>query len=345
MSIENSIMEGLEGELPFVLYRKENESEVTGYFQQSANNALEESMHGPGFVFAPFNNAETPLFIPFDAAIKLIFEIEKPNPIQTNVDVELGTKIKSKDHINLVKKGIDFIKNSDCRKVVLARKENTKVKGLNVASTFLKLCSNYPNAYVYIWYHPKSGIWMGATPERLLSLQNNKFNVMALASTQEYEGSLDVEWGEKEQQEHQFVVDYITDKIQDYSIEVSRTYTVKAGNLLHLRADINGVISSESNMLNPLIKALHPTPATCGLPKELAKEFIIKNEGFNREFYTGYLGEIYSNSADLYVNLRCMKVSKDLVSIFVGGGITKDSKPEKEWLETVAKAKVMRRVL
>jgi len=112
---------------------------------------------------------------------------------------------------------------------------------------------------------------------------------------------------------------------------------------------------------------LHPTPAVCGLPKDAAKQFILKNENYNREFYTGFLGEINiktsisrnSNSrnvennayaavktvSNLYVNLRCMQISNQEAIIYVGGGITKDSNVEAEWEETVQKALVIKKVL
>ena len=48
---------------------------------------------------------------------------------------------------------------------------------------------------------------------------------------------------------------------------------------------------------------------------------------------------------ELYVNLRCMKLTAGIASIFVGGGITKDSIPEQEWQETIAKSKTMLGIL
>lgn len=116
-----------------------------------------------------------------------------------------------------------------------------------------------------------------------------------------------------------------------------------------------------------LVKAIHPTPAVCGFPKEAAKRFILQNENYNREFYTGYLGELnfqeikkrnvnrrnvenraytsVKRVSDLYVNLRCMKVNGNQAFIFVGGGITKDSNAEAEWEETVNKTQTMKNVL
>ena len=112
--------------------------------------------------------------------------------------------------------------------------------------------------------------------------------------------------------------------------------------------------------LDNLINKLHPTPAVCGLPKEEAKDFILKNEGYHREFYTGFLGELNmpaeegikdNKSTSLFVNLRCMKIQphskggNNSAIVYIGGGITKDSDPENEWKETVAKSEVMKKVL
>jgi isochorismate synthase len=74
------------------------------------------------------------------------------------------------------------------------------------------------------------------------------------------------------------------------------------------------------------------------LPKELATEFILANEQYNRSYYAGFLGEFNSqNTTDLFVNLRCFEIEKNSVTLYVGCGITKDSSPEKEYVETKMK--------
>lgn len=345
MSISKYIEENLKNELPFVLYRKGGMKEGKAYFQNNMTKEESLKIDTPKFVFAPFNNQQKTLSIPIEAAKEEVFESETDDKQSDGKQTEKYEESEMDSHVRMVENGIQTILDSDLKKVVLARKENVPVENFDVLKTFNKMCARYPNAFVYLWYHPDSEIWMGATPERLITLKDNKFEVMALAATQVYNNTMAVSWGIKEQEEHQFVVDYISDKISEFHIDISDTYTVKAGSLLHLRADITGKVLKDSEGLKTLINRLHPTPATCGLPKELAKDFILNNENFNREYYTGFLGEVHSDSADLYVNLRCMKVEGDLVSIYVGGGITRDSVPEKEWLETVAKSKVMRNVL
>jgi isochorismate synthase len=230
---------------------------------------------------------------------------------------------------------------------VVSRKENLKSSNFNLLNSYKKMLQLYPNAMVYLWFHPQVGCWTGASPERLIHCENQKFKTMALAGTQTYVDTIDVVWEKKEKEEQQFVTDYILKKIKGVvnNIEVTKPYTAKAGNLLHLRTDIYGDLQ-DKNALEQLIFKLHPTPAICGVPKDSATQFILENEGYNRTFYAGYLGESHiNNETNLYVNLRCMQITNTNISIYVGGGITAESNAEKEWGETVNKAEVMKKVL
>jgi isochorismate synthase len=173
---------------------------------------------------------------------------------------------------------------------------------------------------------------------------------VALAGTQLYAN--EIVWQTKEKDEQKYVTDFITENLKQFSntIEVSEPKTVQAGNLVHLKTDISATISKENN--GKIIRKLHPTPAVCGLPKDEAKAFILENEGYNREFYTGFLGELNidfttfrTENSDLFVNLRCMKIENNCAKLFVGCGITKDSNPEKEFFETVNKTQTLKRVL
>lgn len=191
---------------------------------------------------------------------------------------------------------------------------------------------------------------------------------MALAGTQDFKGSLDVVWQDKEKQEQQLVTDFIIDHLKS-SVErftVSDVETVKAGNLLHLRTMISAQLKAQTS-LKDIIESIHPTPAVCGLPKLASKQFILNNETYKREYYTGFLGElnlettiaprsgrrnienrayaVVRNSTQLYVNLRCMQIKNQQALIYVGGGITESSNPEKEWEETVSKSLVVKSVL
>jgi isochorismate synthase len=344
--------------LPFVIYSKPNKNSLVGLFQKNDHLYFAENFTERGFVFAPFDGSQM-LLIPKEESVKwevpLVFFEENDDPaIVSSEDLE------SKAHFEtLVQKGINAIQKGFLNKVVLSREEIVDVSHFDLVSVFTKLLQTYPTAFTYCWFHPKIGLWMGATPERLLKASKNKFNTMALAGTQTFEGTKEVVWQKKEIEEQQFVTDFILENLKDKTSEViiSSPYTLKAGNLLHIKTDIEGVINEESN-LKQVVSILHPTPAVCGLPKDKAKAFIFENEGYDRSYYSGFLGELNKGRAgeqnektDLFVNLRCMQIEiaseaiKTKAHLYMGCGITKDSIPEKEWKESVNKSMTMKRVL
>ena len=337
--------------LPFVVFRKPNESSMKAYIQKNDELNHLNSFEEEGFVFAPFNTNDSKVVFPIDKCNILTSEISEKYFLEmkgnkSNFNVVPSEKSKQ-EYIRLVQKGIDFIKNKKADKVVLSRKEIIECDAIDVINIFKKILNNYKNAFVYLWFHPSVGLWMGATPERLIQVNKGKFKTMALAGTQLYKNSIEVVWEDKERREQQFVTDFILENIKGTieSIKTSNAYTIKAGNLLHLRTDISGILK-DTDLLENLISSLHPTPAVLGLPKNRAAKFIKENEGYDRAYYAGYLGELNINSTtNLFVNLRCMQLHKNTASIYIGGGITKESNSNKEWEETVARAEVMKKVL
>lgn len=355
----------IDNKLPFVAYRKPNESFVKGLLQNDNTLYVIDDFSEQGFVFAPFDDKNQSILLPFDVCQDIKSEYHSLDIDQKKTDSSI-LKEEQQQHIKLVEKGIEAITLGDFQKVVLSRKETVDLKGKSVFQLFVNMLDSYPDAFVYCWFHPKVGLWLGATPETLIKVDNNRLFTMALAGTQVYEGDLNVSWGEKEQEEQQIVTNFIVEQLKPLTkdISLSKVHTVRAGNLLHLQTQIS--TKFEGN-LKPVIQALHPTPAVCGLPKEKTKRFILNNENYKRTFYSGFLGELnlkmtktrnqnkrnVENNAftfiktcsDLYVNLRCMEIVNGTANIFVGGGITKDSNPKDEWDETVAKSLTMKKVL
>jgi isochorismate synthase len=340
---------------PFVVFRKSDENLLTAYVQQTKELHELNSFDDAGFVFAPFDPKEKRVLFPFnecDSFSTTIHEIDFSGNDEIFIQKTQFTNSEKwasleEKHISLVQKGIDFIKDKKAEKIVLSRKETLECTNLNVLNTFKKMLKDYKNAFVYLWFHPAVGLWMGATPERLLTVENGNFKTMALAGTQKYNGATKVIWQKKEKQEQQYVTEFMLKNLNEFveSLEFTAPFTVQAGNLVHLRTDISGKLKSD-NSLEKLINALHPTPAVCGLPKTVAATFILQHEGYERAYYSGYLGELNkNNNTSLFVNLRCMQLENNLASLYVGGGITADSNPENEWEETVSKAEVMKKVL
>lgn len=330
--------------LPFVIYNKPNSSELIGLFQQKNDLFLVNDFTEKGFVFAPFEGNSIVLIPENDS--ETIIEDWKPGNV-SHYNKTYAPDFSAKNvHELLVTKAIEAIQEEQFQKVVLSRKEIADKPDLDWISVFEKVLNNFPNAFTYCWHHPKIGLWMGAFSERLLLVENQQFQTMALAGTQPFLGTEEVIWQEKEREEQEFVTDYIVNnlKYEVSEISVSNPYTIKAGNLLHIKTDISGNIGKNAD-LKQLISVLHPTPAVCGFPAQEAKKFILENENYDREFYSGYLGELnYNNKTDLFVNLRCVQIKNKQVHFYMGGGITKDSVPEKEWTETVNKSLTMKKM-
>ncbi|GAA4809420.1 chorismate-binding protein [Litoribaculum gwangyangense] len=358
--------------LPFVVYRKPNDDRFFCLLQSSEDLFFTEDFTDQGFVFSPFDESKKTILIPLHVSEKLsskkITDMDLSIPEKAGIQNSQSLDLEKEFHMNLIKKGVETINTSDLKKVVLSRKEKINLSNSYPISIFKKLYNRYKSAFVYCWYHPKVGLWLGATPETLLKIEGKQFSIMALAGTQDYKGTLNVVWQNKEKQEQQYVTDFIVDNLKPCveNIKISDVETVKAGNLLHLKTMISAHLKSDVQ-LKQIIKVLHPTPAVCGLPQLEAKQFIIKHESYDREYYTGFLGELNfettsgsrlgrrnienraytmtKKSTQLYVNLRCMQIKKQEAIIYVGGGITESSNPESEWQETVSKSLVIKNVL
>lgn len=338
-----------EKNLPFVLYSMPNTNTIHGVFQNTLTPIIAENPFEDSFVLAPFNAAEQLFQISIPASVVVrCDEIPKVSINESIAAIEERQEDKIA-HLRLVKSAIQKIKTGSAQKIVVSRKKELPLQEFNVQKLCDSLFSQHTTAFRYIWYHPETHIWCGATPEVLIETKDSNFSTMALAGTQQLHGKSIIFWEKKEKNEQQWVVDAIVDNLLDKTtaLTVSKTQTHIAGNLAHLKTDIRGVLQTNKYALKNVIDALHPTPAVCGTPKKRAQVFILENEGYNREFYAGFLGvsNTTKNETNLFVNLRCVKIEASKATLYAGGGITIDSDPEDEWEETHNKLQTMAKVL
>jgi len=329
--------------LPFVLYQLPNKDVVKGVFQENSDVNYTTSFTETGFVFSPFKANKAVLLVS-NKVSETLYEPETT----VNKDFLLTDTDAKTAHIDLINNAIEKIKNGVFEKIVLSRKLEVTTKK-DEFQIFQELLNSYPNAFKYLWYHPNIGMWIGATPETLLKVKADSFTTTSLAGTLPVIDAQPAAWTAKEINEQQLVTDYIVSNLKEKvnSITAAPTTTVKAGKLWHLKSVITGTKSKETH-LGQILEILHPTPAVCGIPKVIAQEYIMQNEGYDRAFYTGFLGELnYKKTArtNLFVNLRCMKFQNKKATLFVGGGITSDSNAEKEWKETQYKSRTMLNLL
>lgn len=263
--------------------------------------------------------------------------------------VKAGTK---EDYLNLVQKGIDAIQKSTFKKVVLSRKKVIDLRpDFDVIDSFMGLCEAYPGAFVNLYQLPGNSLWMGATPELLISQSNEGiFKTVSLAGTQQAEpdsNPLEIGWTQKEIEEQAMVGRYIIDcfkKIRLREFDENGPKTVRAANLYHLKSEyiVNTNEINFPQLGSVMLKLLHPTSAVCGTPKESSLKFILDEENYHRSFYAGFIGPVnFNNESNLFVNLRCMQIIGDQGILYAGGGITEHSDREKEWQETEMKCRTL----
>lgn len=324
-----------------------------------------------GFVFSPFHNenGKKNFFIEAQWVCSSEGESENqhlPNEFSKKFEKELFDEIvetepkaiqyelapySEKDYCSLVEEAVGYIGAGNCQKIVVSRRQKVYFsQNPNLVGWFEALCKTYPQAHISLVSIPDVGVWIGASPEVLVSLDKNQvFRTMALAATQAYRGGdlSQATWTQKEIEEQALVSRYIINtfkKIRLREFEEDGPKTVMAGNLIHLRTDFWVDLKQVDfpHLLPTMLELLHPTSAVCGMPKAESLEFILMNEGYNREFYSGFLGQVnFRQETHLFVNLRCMQVLGKEAFLYAGGGITAHSNPQKEWQETIYKMQTL----
>lgn len=319
------IQYNFKNQIPFAIYRKPQQQEVFYIKEESGKNT---------FVFSSFNRQQK-LKIAYNSKNKVdiqsfLGELKLPETVLQQVS------ISSEIYKEKIRKIIEYIQQGNAEKVVFSRPILLS-QSIDLLKTYQAFLENYTHAFCYIWYHPKSGVWLGATPETLTHIQGTELNTMSLAGTK----IANQEWTIKEIKEQEVVSNYIIEQINPLvaSYKISEIKTIQSGAIQHLQTEITAILHSKN--YTEIIQKIHPTPAVCGVPVTVAQAYIQQNEGYNRTFYTGFLGEWNEESVELYVNLRCAQVTSSQVQLYVGGGINALSEPEKEWRETEWKAETI----
>lgn len=343
----------------FAIYRIPGEEEPRFVMQASGSARLlytiEELNEQQGFVIAPFRaSRECPIVLirrdystlpdysPTDY-IRMDLEFHSN---ENKIPFERNTK---DNYMYCFDSFIKPLQEKTLDKLVLSRSLTLGRKaGFSPAKAFYKACKQYIRSYVYLCHTPETGTWLGGTPEIILSGEKGEWHTVALAGTQPLQnGALPIYWDEKNKREQQLVSNYIHDQLGSLGIRstMKGPYSARAGALCHLKSDFHFKLDDNCK-LGSLLNLLHPTPAVCGLPKEEAYRFILKHEGYDRRYYSGFIGWLNPEGrTDLYVNLRCMNITPDTSTLYAGGGLLSSSELNDEWLETEAKLQTMQSLL
>jgi isochorismate synthase len=371
----------LASELPVALWRLPNTKEVQAVVAAQVEKNL-PSMEGPqqGFAFCPFQNAATApnTFLPADLYFSgkpdaspqtgqkqlptrfwtAIGKTSQNNSLQGTWPSHSAGPVKSiaRDAFEqTVATAVKAMQAGCLEKVVLSRTKTLPLfEGFDLLQSFNQLTRLYPTAFVSLVAIPGLGTWLGASPELLVQVDRHKvFRTVALAGTQPITDELtpaDAIWRQKEIEEQALVQRYIVScfrhlRLREY-VEMGPR-TVRAGNLLHLRTDFSAAMDEVGfpKLGTQMLELLHPTSAVGGMPKAAALQKINQLEIHERRYYSGFLGPVQlGEETNLFVNLRCVELGQDTVTAYAGAGMTADSNPAKEWVETELKMQTVLRL-
>ncbi|TVT43464.1 isochorismate synthase [Hymenobacter setariae] len=263
------------------------------------------------------------------------------------------------EYTALVELGVAAIEARTVGKVVSSRAARRPLPpGFDPLAAFQELCRQYERAFVSLVSVPGVGTWLGASPEVLAEVTaDGLFHTMALAGTQPLLHGLrpqDAIWRQKEIEEQALVSRYIVNcfkqlRLREYQETGPRT-TV-AGELLHLRTDFEvdlKNVPAPASLGTDMLRLLHPTSAVGGMPRTAALEFLARHEGYDRAYYSGFLGPVNVAApgvSRLFVNLRCLQLRTNEAILYAGTGLTVDSDPAREWQETEYKMRTAAAVL
>ncbi|PWV93786.1 isochorismate synthase [Paenibacillus cellulosilyticus] len=264
-----------------------------------------------------------------------------------------------------VQQAIDRLRSGEMSKVVLSRALDLTSTNITIPIGQLlhSLARHNSHGYTFAVDLPKDhggqghsssqNVLIGASPELLVRKTGNRVisNPLAGSAPRSKDPVEDRRIGEallssvKDLHEHAVVIEAVAEALRPFcrSLDVPNLPSlIQTETMWHLSTVVQGELLDPSISSLALAAALHPTPAVCGTPMELAREAIGQIEPYDRGFYTGMVG--WSDAAgngEWIVTIRCAEVYEHSLRLYAGAGIVSDSTPEGELAETSAKFRTM----
>lgn len=243
----------------------------------------------------------------------------------------------------------DLIKSNVFDKIVMAREERLTTDYQAKPTKLLHhLRKDYPDCYSFLYQINDQAVFIGCTPEKLLSVESDRLYTDGLAgsisrgktATQDELLSRKLLSSGKDLSEHQYVVDSILEKLERYSSDIDypdQPGIRKYANVQHLYTPITASLQNATDVI-ALLQKLHPTPAVGGYPQEQALPYIQELEQIERGWYAGPIGWLnHKGRSEFAVAIRSGLIQPNKVRFYAGCGIVEGSDPEAEWKETELK--------
>jgi menaquinone-specific isochorismate synthase len=219
-----------------------------------------------------------------------------------------------------------------------------------------KLRSRYADCQTFSIQTEQGQGFIGASPERLLQVQDRWLTADALAGSAPRGRTVaeDALLGQrllestKDIHEHQVVLAFIRSRLQQLGVRpqlTSPAHLLQLPNIQHLRTLVNAELPKSLPLL-AVLAALHPTPAVAGTPQERTEKYLQDYEPFDRHLYAAPLGWIdHRGNGHFTVGIRSAFVQGNHLRLYAGAGIVAGSDPHKEWAEVQLKLQTLLQAL
>ncbi len=247
-----------------------------------------------------------------------------------------------------VARAVELIRAGHMRKIVLAREVQVHAPApYDPAAIFGVLREQFPSCYVFCAGRGDAAL-IAASPELLLRREGQRVSTLALAasSRRSADPAVDAHLGEQllrdrsYREEHAIVAQRIVRLLQPHAVWVASApepELARIANIQHLATPIRAQLAAPIEAL-ALAGLMHPTPAVGGEPLAASEPLIPALEGLDRGWYLGPVGWTDgAGDGEFCVALRCALLEGRVARCYAGGGIVRDSVPERELAETEVK--------
>ena len=257
---------------------------------------------------------------------------------------------------SLIKKAKNYIQKGDIFQVVLSQRFERKINKRPI-EIYNHLRKSNPSPFMFYFNYEDFSI-LGSSPEILVRLRKGEVTIRPIAGTRprgrtmsednKYEADLLKD--KKELAEHLMLLDLGRNDVGKVSkintVKVTEKFKVeKYSHVMHIVSNVIGKFNNQNSVFETLLSGF-PAGTVSGAPKIRAMEIIDELENNKRKLYAGGIGYFTSNNEfDTCIALRTALIKNDKFYVQAGAGIVADSKPDKEYLETINKAKALMRAV
>jgi anthranilate synthase component 1 len=257
---------------------------------------------------------------------------------------------------SLVKKAKAYIEKGDIFQVVLSQRFERKINKTPI-EIYNHLRKSNPSPFMFYFNYKDFNI-LGSSPEILVRLRNGEVTIRPIAGTrprgknsqEDKKYELDLLKDKKELAEHLMLLDLGRNDVGKVSkintVKVTEKFKVERySHVMHIVSNVIGKFNNKFSLFETLLSGF-PAGTVSGAPKIRAMEIIDELEKNKRKLYAGGIGYFTPNGEfDTCIALRTALIKNKKFYVQAGAGVVADSKPEKEYAETINKAKALMRAV